>query len=111
MGRTSQQKGRNAELEIAKIFQAHGYPVRPGAPASYGSTPDAVGLDGYHLEIKRVERLNVSAAMAQSVRDSKKFNDGTPLLLHRRNREEWLCTMRLEDWLELYGGKHDHRRN
>lgn len=101
-GRSSQQKGRRGELEIADILRARGYPVEPGAPANHGTTPDVVGLNGYHLEIKRVERLNVPAAMAQSVRDSKHFNDGTPLLVHRRNREEWLCTLRLTDFLTLY---------
>lgn len=59
-----------------------------------------IGLPGYHLEIKRVERLNVPEAMRQSIRDSEKFGDGIPLLLHRRNREDWLCTMRLSDFLD-----------
>lgn len=61
-----------------------------------------VNVPGIHPEIKRVERLNVSEAMAQAVRDSEKFNDGTPVLFHRRNRQEWLCTMRLSDWISWY---------
>lgn len=61
-----------------------------------------LNIPGVHPEIKRVERLNVSEAMAQAVRDSEKFHDGMPVLFHRRNRQGWLCTMRLEDWLELY---------
>ena len=102
MGAKSQRKGRTGEIEIANILQSHGIPATPGAAVSYGTTPDVVGLAGYHLEIKRVERLNVPAAMAQSIKDSERFDDGTPLLLHRRNREEWLCTMRLTDFLSLY---------
>ena len=102
MGAKSQRKGRSAELEIIKIFQAHGIDARPGDPVSYGSTPDVVNVPGIHPEIKRVERLNVSEAMAQAVRDSEKFNDGTPVLFHRRNRQEWLCTMRLSDWISWY---------
>lgn len=102
MGVKSQRKGRAAEIEIAGILRDRGIPARPGAPANHGTTPDVIGLDGFHLEIKRVERLNISAAMAQSVRDSERFKDGTPLLVHRRNREEWLCTMRLTDFLTLY---------
>lgn len=102
MGKTSQRKGRTGELEIVKIFQAHGIPAEPGQAVSYGSTPDVVNIPGVHPEVKRVERLNVPAAMAQAVRDSEKFHDGVPVLFHRRNRQGWLCTMCLEDWIELY---------
>jgi len=102
MGSKSQRKGRGGELEIMRIFQAHGIPAVPGRAVSFGSTPDVVNVPGIHPEIKRVERLNVSEAMAQAVRDSEKFNDETPVLFHRRNRQGWLCTMRLEDWLSFY---------
>lgn len=102
MGRASQRKGRAGELEIVKVLQAHGIPAEPGQAASYGSTPDVIGIPGIHAEIKRVERLNVSEAMAQAVRDGEKFQDGAPALFHRRNRSPWLATMRLEDWILLY---------
>ena len=67
-----------------------------------GDVPDVVGLPGIHIEVKRVERLNVVEAMEQSVRDSERMGDGVPALFHRRNRKPWLVTMRLEDWLVLY---------
>lgn len=108
-GRTSQLKGRSGELEICRILQAHGVPAEPGQAVSYGATPDITGVDGIHCEVKRVERLNVPEAMAQAVRDSEKFADGVPVLFHRRNRQEWLCTMRLSDWLSLY--KRAQERN
>lgn len=65
-GRTSQRKGRNAEWELAKIFQGYGYDVRPGAPASFGAEPDLVGLKGIHCELKRRENVNLSAALKQA---------------------------------------------
>lgn len=102
MSRSQQRKGRSGELEIVRIFQSHGVPAEPGTAVSYGSTPDVVNIPHIHPEIKRVERLNVPEAMAQAVRDSEKFHDGRPVLFHRRNRQEWLCTMRLEDWMGLY---------
>lgn len=89
-------------MEICRIFQAHGIDAQPGQAVSYGATPDVVNIPGVHPEIKRVERLNVPEAMAQAVRDSEKFNDGMPVLFHRRNRQGWLCTMRLEDWMQIY---------
>lgn len=101
-GRASQKKGRGGELEICRILQAHGIRAEPGQAVSYGSTPDVVGIPGVHAEIKRVERLNVPEAMNQAIRDSEKFNDGTPVLFHRRNRSPWLATMKLTDWMRLY---------
>jgi len=101
-GKSSQQKGRRGELEICRIFQAHGIDAQPGQAVSYGATPDVIGVPGVHPEIKRVERLNVPEAMSQAVRDSEKFDDGIPVLFHRRNKENWLCTMRLSDWLLWY---------
>ena len=61
-----------------------------------------VGLPGIHIEVKRVERLNVPEAMRQAVRDAERFQDGMPALFHRRNRQPWLVTVRLEDFMELY---------
>lgn len=101
-GKSQQRKGRNGELEIVKIFQAHGIDAQPGRAVSFGSTPDMLNIPGVHPEVKRVERLNVTEAMNQAIRDSEKFHDGTPVLFHRRNRQEWLCTMRLTDWMNLY---------
>ncbi len=104
MGKSSQRKGRGGELELCRVLNAAGLSVSPGVAVSYGGTPDAVGLQGYHLEIKRVEKLNLERAMAQSIRDAERFGDGKPLVVHRKNRREWLVTMRLTDWLELYQG-------
>ena len=101
-GRSSQAKGRRGEREICAVLNAYGIPAEPGQAVSYGATPDVVGIDGIHPEIKRVEKLNVPEAMAQAVRDSEKFHDGVPVLFHRRNRQGWLCTMRLEDWVGFY---------
>lgn len=78
IGKSSQSKGRAGEIELAHILQAHGYRVEPGCAQSYGEEPDLSGLPGVHMEVKRVERLNISQAMAQAVRDAEKFQDGAP---------------------------------
>lgn len=101
-GKGSQAKGAAGERELAAIFRERGYDTQRGGSLSFGAAPDVVGLPGVHIEVKRVERLNVPAAMQQAVRDAEKFNDGIPALFHRRNREPWLVTMRLDDWLEMY---------
>ena len=102
MGRASQCKGRAGELELAKILAGYGYQIDPGRSNSYGTQPDISGLPGVHIEVKRVEKLNVPAAFAQAQLDSEKFQDGVPALFHRRNREPWLVTMALEDWLSIF---------
>ena len=104
-GRASQRKGRGRELELARVLQEYGYDVQPGRAQSYGEMPDLTGLPGVHIECKRVERLNVPEAMKQAIRDAEKFHDGAPTLFHRRSREPWLVTMKLEDWLSLYQRK------
>ena len=67
MGAKSQRKGRNAERELAAIFRANGIPAEPGAPESFGATPDIVGVDLIHVEVKRRENVNLSAALALSL--------------------------------------------
>ena len=102
MGKSQQRKGCAGEIELAHILQSHGFDIDPGRAQSYGDVPDVSGLPGIHIECKRTERLNISQAMAQAVRDAERFQDGAPTVFHRRNREPWLVTMRLPDWLELY---------
>lgn len=101
-GKRSQQKGREGERELSRILQGYGYEAEPGKAASYGKEPDLTGLPGIHIECKRVEKLNITEAMRQAVQDSEKFKDGFPAVFHRRNRQEWLVTMRLPDWMKLY---------
>ena len=104
-GCTSQRKGRQAELELARVLQGYGYPVEAGRAQSYGEMPDLSGLPGVHIEVKRRENVNLSAALAQAKRDSERFKDGLPAVFHRKNREGWRVTMPLESWMTLYQGK------
>lgn len=104
MGAKSKRKGRAGELELTAVLNELGYTtVRAGACTSYGQEADVSGLRGIHVEVKRVERLNLEAAMRQSVDDAAKFRDGRPAVFHRRNGKPWLVTMRLEDWARMYG--------
>lgn len=101
-GKSSQSKGRRAERELATLLQSYGYNVRPGSALNYGTEPDLVGLENVHVEVKRRENVNLSAAIAQAEEDSRKFGDGLPAVFHRKNREGWRVTMPLTAWLELY---------
>ena len=97
----SRNKGKTGELEIASKLREHGYDCRRGQQFSgINGDADVVGLPHVHLEIKRVERLNIEDAMSQSKRDAREGEK--PVVMHRKNRCEWLVTMRLDDWMELY---------
>lgn len=102
MAKKSQRKGADGERELAALLCENGYPVQRGGSLSFGEVPDLVGLPGIHVECKRVERLNLSQAMAQAVRDAEKFQDGAPAVFHRSNRQPWMVTMCFRDWIQLY---------
>lgn len=97
----SREKGKRGELQAAKVLKEYGYETRRGQQFS-GANGDAdvVGLPGIHLEIKRVEKLNISKAMQQSIRDA--MDGEMPVVMHRRNRETWLVTMPLKVFMVLY---------
>lgn len=102
MGKTSQRKGRDGELELCSRLREHGFDVKPGEAVSFGEVPDLTGLDGIHVEVKRCEKLALTSWLEQSRKDSERFRDGLPAVFHRRNRQDWLVTMTLSDWSKLY---------
>lgn len=107
-GKRSRERGKRAELELANLIRdTWGYDVHRGKVFYHES--DMVGLEGIHPEVKRVERLNIHEAMAQAIKEAEKRQDGLPTVFFRRNRGEWLCTMRLKDWIDLYGAWIDER--
>lgn len=106
MGRSSSIKGAHGERELAGILGEHGYTVQRGGTQSYGERPDLYGLPGVHIEVKRREAVDLSAALKQAADDATRFNDGLPAVFHRGNRQRWRVTMDLESWLTLYGLAH-----
>ena len=107
MGKSSQRKGADGERELAEKLREYGYDIERGGSLSFGAVPDLSGLPGVHIECKRVERLNVPAAMKQAAEDAERFADGMPALFHRRNRQPWLVTLRLDDFRLLYQEKYN----
>lgn len=97
----SRQKGARGEREIAKILRQRGYDARRGQQYS-GANGDAdvVGLPGIHIEVKRVEALNIDKAMEQAITDAKPGE--MPAVFHRKNGKEWKATVRLKDFIKLY---------
>jgi hypothetical protein len=110
MGKASRDKGKRGELEACEALAE----VWPGLKRQYGqarmhsSTPD---IDGpgcpVFIEVKRQESINVHKAMEQA-NASSTFQDPNadapwmyqprpPVIVHKRNRGEWLVTVRARD--------------
>lgn len=97
----SRQKGARGERELATVLKAYGYDCRRGQQyCGANGDADVVGLPGIHIECKRVEKLNLYDAMAQSKADARK--NEMPVVMHRKNNCDWLATMSLEDWIKIY---------
>lgn len=96
----SKQKGKRGELEFAHFLESFGYTARRGQQfCGSPDSPDIISNYPAHFEIKRVERLNIYAAMNQAIADSG--NEKMPIVAHRRNNGEWLLTLRATDYFSM----------
>lgn len=98
----SKQKGGRGEREFATLCRTEGYDNAQRGQQFQGGvdSPDVKGLPGIHVEVKRVERLNIHEAMRQSMRDCE--GKAIPIVAHRRNHDKWFITMLASDWFTLY---------
>ena len=97
----SKQKGGRGEREWAQYLRDRSLVAYRGQQFAGGvDSPDVVceSLPNIHFEVKRVERLNIYDAMFQAMRDCAYK---MPTVAHRKNKHEWLVTMRANDWVEL----------
>ena len=89
----SRNKGKVGEREFAELLRSHGFDARRGQQFAGGTdSPDVVStaLDWLHIEVKRVQQLNLAEACAQAKRDAS----GKPwIVAHRKNRGPWFITL------------------
>ena len=102
----SRSKGKRGELELSKVLREHGFEARRSQQyCGAAGDSDVIGVPGWHIECKRVQNLNVQNALKQAINDSK--GETLPVVCHRKDRGEWMATMRLEDWLRLVKGESE----
>lgn len=96
----SKQKGKRGELEWAKWLRDNlkVQAIRGVQYCGASNSPDVVGLVSTHFECKRVEALNIDKAMEQASRDC---GPNVPVVVHRKNRGEWLVTVKAKDWKRI----------
>lgn len=104
IGRSSRRKGKVGEREVVNALKAAGFEAAHRSAQYCGNTgdaPDVEGLPGIHIEVKRVERLNLRKAYEQAVNDSKKSGD-IAAVFHRQSHQPWMVSLSLSDFLKLY---------
>ena len=101
----ARKKGASGERELANVLSALTGQDCSRVAYQYGNKdagdyPDVAGLDGLHIECKRVEKLNIDTAYEQSVRDAKEGE--IPVVMHRKNRKNGKVTLSIEDFCKMY---------
>jgi len=97
VSRMSRNKGKRGEREAAKeLNRLFGLEARR-AQQYCGEAGDAdlLGVDGIHVEVKRVERFHMHAALEQADNDRKAGE--APVVLTRQNLKEWVFCCYLDD--------------
>ena len=104
----SKKKGSRGERALRDVWGSHGYDEahRSGQFSAKGeSSADIEGVDPrLHIECKVGYRYQtIYDFMDQAVRDSKEGQ--IPIVNCKMDRKEWLCVMRLDDFIELWKEK------
>ena len=103
----SRNKGKVGEREFAALLREHGFDARRGQQfAGSPESPDVVSdaLAWLHVEVKRVQNLNLTDACVQAEGDQTKSGRTKKLawiVAHRKNHAPWLITMRAEFFFDL----------
>ena len=100
MSCNAKTKGKNGELAAAKILNdllPHAKARRSQQFKGDKTAADLTcpGLPNIQFEVKRRQSMNLHSVMKKSLEDCGE-ND-VPVILHRKDNEEWLMTIRLED--------------
>ena len=92
-GKGSRDKGAEGERELMHLLEGLGFEgLRRGR--IFAGEPDIMGLWPFHIEVKRVEKLNLWNAIQQSIEEMHRKKDGViPVVFHRKNREKWKMTI------------------
>jgi hypothetical protein len=98
MGKLSRDKGKVGEREVAALLREYGFEGKRGVQYQGGKdSADVTGLPGFHIEVKRTEKLNLEAAMAQARADC---GGNIPVVFHRKSKNDWVVIMDAPSFLK-----------
>jgi len=101
-GRRSKTKGASGERDAAEALNnVLGTHLHRGRQYHGGpNSPDLAGdIPLLQIEVKRAERFNLYAALAQATKDASVHQ--VPCVMHRRNRMPWVICFHAEDILRF----------
>ena len=102
-GRASREKGKRGEREVAVILRDAGFTTARRTAQFCGNTGDAsdvIGVPGYHIEVKRCEKVDLANWLRQTEHDAA-LKNLVPALLFRRSKEPWRVVISLEAFIAL----------
>ena len=100
MGKASRDKGKRGEREVAELLHDHGILARRGVQYAGGAdSPDVIGLEGVHIEVKRTEALRLYPALEQAMAERRPGDIAT--VWHRPNGRPWAVIMLAADFIAL----------
>lgn len=103
-GRGAIIKGANFERQLAQLIaSATGLDAHRGLGQTRGGGTEIadVEIPLLHIEAKRHKICNIKRALDQAIADSED-KDKFPVAITKDDRKPILCTMLLEDWLQLF---------
>ena len=102
------KKGSRGERECRDVWKKHGYKDAHRSQQFSGrgeSSADLEGIDSrLHIEVKRgYSYKTIYTFLEQAIQDAKQGE--TPIVNCKMDRHEWLCVMRLDDFIEMWKEK------
>ena len=101
-GAMSRRKGSTGELEFCRVLAAHGWPNAQRTAdgrAQHERGDIAGGPAGFHLEVKRRERLEIVKWCYQAETEARPTD--IPAVVFRTSRQPWRMVMLADDLLPV----------
>lgn len=96
----SRAKGKKGELEFLAKHVTPWWPeARRNLEQHTGDKRDCLAVAGIHFQIKRVESLNIWAALDQAITEADPLD--VPIVAFRRNRSPWYGALEMDELIPL----------
>ena len=104
----SKKKGSRGERQCRDVWKKHGYEEAHRSQQYSGrgeSSADIEGIDPrLHIEVKSGYSFKtIYTFLEQAISDAKEGQ--TPIVNCKMDRKEWLCVMRLDDFIDMWSEK------
>jgi hypothetical protein len=99
VAKKSREKGKRGERAAADKLRELYPDAKRTISQSRGAEDSDVGGTPWHVEVKIGKAPPIAPAMDQAIRDSR--GERPPLVMSKKDRGDWLITMRYEDFLRI----------